>query len=96
MVRTHVSNTRIYIEESESVSGWDADNEVESDHEFPGTEDDVDAHANESILANDVVVGRVPPSSPCAEGSVCEAEQSDTPTDSESDSLIHPTLEHTS
>lgn len=82
-------------EETVSVSGWAVD-EAESDHEFLGTEDDVDAHANESSLANDVVVGRAPVSSPCAEGSVYEAEQSDTPTDSESDSLTHPTLEHTS
>ena len=82
-------------EESESVSGWAVD-EAESDHEFLCTEDDVDAHTNEASLANDIVVGRAPALSPCDEASACVAEQSDTPTDSESDSLTRPTLEHTS
>lgn len=82
-------------EETESVSGWAVD-EAESDHEFLGTEDDVDAHTNEASLANDVVVGRAPASSLCAEASVCGVEQSDIPINSESDLLTHPTLEHTS
>lgn len=83
-------------EDGESVTGWVADDEAESDHGFLGTEDEVDAHATECSLANDVVVGSARESSPCDEESVCEAEQSDIPKDSESDSLKPPTLEHTS